>query len=389
MKPKHALHTGLLLLLPGVVAIPAIGVAVSQRNPEELPLDQRLLSVPSGLAAPVVSNSTAPLATLEAAAQVEPPLTRSPLSSSPMSDGELLAGLPSTDRLWVRVRQPVSVADLSRQMGLQSQSLANLNDVGTSHRFQSGEWVVLPSQQSRAAQRIASLDNTDVRRTPPLPSAPPPVQTKGVVRLGDSLLQIAQRYGITMQELVRFNPGLDTARLVAGTEIKLVQSAPVRQRAVLGLRPSTSGGLSWPDQPNLGQPQQPFDDHGAHTWIWPTSGVFTSGYGWRWGRMHRGIDMANNVGTPIKAARTGRVVFSGWNSGGFGYLVTLQHPDGSRSLYAHNSRLMVSAGQEVRQGTVIALMGSTGNSTGPHLHFEIHPAGGSAVNPLTFLPPRA
>jgi murein DD-endopeptidase MepM/ murein hydrolase activator NlpD len=105
--------------------------------------------------------------------------------------------------------------------------------------------------------------------------------------------------------------------------------------------------------------------------------------------MHRGIDMANNVGTPIVAARTGRVVFSGWHDGGYGYLVTLQHADGSRSLYAHNSRLMVSNGQEVRQGTVIALMGSTGRSTGPHLHFEIHPSGAGAVDPLTVLPPRA
>lgn len=408
MKPIHALKTGLLLLLPGVVAIPAIGVAVSQRSPKQAPLEEQLLSSLPGTAqstsvsaqsaalspAALRTETAAPAqspARTEAASQAELTADLSPaplLASAAMGSGELLAALPS-DRLWVRVRQSVSLTELSRQMGLQSQSLASLNDVGPSHRFQRGEWVVLPGQQSRQAERIAALDSAQMRRTPPPPSAPPPVQTKGVVRLGDTLLQIAQRYGVTMQELLRFNPGLDTARLVAGTEVQLVQSAPVRQRAVLGLRPSTSGGLSWPDHPNLGQPQQPFDDRGAHTWIWPTSGVFTSGYGWRWGRMHRGIDLANNVGTPIKAARSGRVVFSGWHDGGYGYLVTLQHPDGSRSLYAHNSRLMVSSGQEVRQGTVISLMGSTGRSTGPHLHFEIHPPGGSAVNPLSFLPPRA
>jgi LysM repeat protein len=372
------------------VAIPTIGVALSPRSPQELPLDQKLLSV----SAPLDASGSTPAATalepLPAPAAPEPLLASSVLPAmAPQPGNGLMAALPSSDRTWVKVRQPVSVGDLSRQVGLTSQSLANLNDVGTSHRFQRGEWVVLPSQQSRLVTRVASLDSSAVRRTPPPPSDPPPVQTKGVVRLGDTLLQIAQRYGVTMQELLRFNPGLDTARLVAGTEIQLVQSAPVRQRAVLGLRPSTSGGLSWPDQPNLGQPQQPFDDRGAHTWIWPTTGVFTSGYGWRWGRMHRGIDLANNVGTPIKAARNGRVVFSGWHDGGFGYLVTLEHPDGSRSLYAHNSRLMVSSGQEVRQGTVVALMGSTGRSTGPHLHFEIRPAGSSAVNPLNFLPPRA
>jgi murein DD-endopeptidase MepM/ murein hydrolase activator NlpD len=168
-----------------------------------------------------------------------------------------------------------------------------------------------------------------------------------------------------------------------------VQAAPIRPRTVLAVRPSTSGGLSWPDQPRFRREGQAGDPAGTNSWIWPTQGVFTSGYGWRWGRMHRGIDVANNVGTPILAARTGRVVFSGWHDGGYGYLITLEHPDGSRSLYAHNSRLMVSNGQDVRQGTVIALMGSTGRSTGPHLHFEIHAPGDGAANPLQFLPPRA
>ena len=237
----------------------------------------------------------------------------------------------------------------------------------------------------------AALDDQQVAASLTSIQATPPVPTKGVVRMGDTLFKIAQRYGTSMQDILRFNPGLDTAKLVAGTEIQLVQAAPApRPRAVLGLRPSTSGGLSWPDAPQYApNGNQQFDNRHARSWIWPTTGVFTSGYGWRWGRMHRGIDMANNVGTPIVAARTGRVVFSGWHDGGYGYLVTLQHADGSRSLYAHNSRLMVSNGQDVRQGTVIALMGSTGRSTGPHLHFEIHPSGAGAVDPLTVLPPRA
>jgi len=302
----------------------------------------------------------------------------------------LLASLPSTDRLWVQTRQAVSLGDLARQLKVPSATMANLNGVDANHRFRQGEWLVLPAEQRRLAGQVAALDARDVRRAPPTPQSPPPVPTKGVVRLGDTLFQIAQRYGMTMQEILRLNPGLDTARLVAGTEIQLVRAAPPRPRAVLGLRPSTSGGLSWPDAPEFGQNQgQPLDNSHATTWIWPTTGVFTSGFGWRWGRMHRGIDLANNVGTPIKAARTGRVTFSGWHDGGFGYLVTLQHPDGSRTLYAHNSRLMVRVGQDVRQGTVIALMGSTGRSTGPHLHFEIHPPGAGAVDPLPKLPPRA
>ncbi|MGD1849132.1 MAG: LysM peptidoglycan-binding domain-containing protein, partial [Cyanophyceae cyanobacterium] len=85
-------------------------------------------------------------------------------------------------------------------------------------------------------------------------------------------------------------------------------------------------------------------------YVWPTRGVFTSGYGWRWGRMHKGIDIAAPIGTPIVAAADGEVVFAGWNSGGYGNLVDIRHADGSLTRYAHNSRVLVKRGQKVRQG---------------------------------------
>ena len=119
---------------------------------------------------------------------------------------------------------------------------------------------------------------------------------------------------------------------------------------------------------------------------WPARGVLTSGYGWRWGRMHKGIDIAAPVGTPILAAAPGEVISSGWNNGGYGNLVKVEHPDGSVTLYAHNSKLMVREGEQVIQGQKIAEMGSTGYSTGPHLHFELHPQGKGAANPMAFLP---
>ncbi|MEA5511678.1 M23 family metallopeptidase [Crocosphaera sp. UHCC 0190] len=121
-------------------------------------------------------------------------------------------------------------------------------------------------------------------------------------------------------------------------------------------------------------------------YIWPVQGVVTSGFGKRFNKMHTGVDIAGPMGTPIFAAATGVVVFTGWSPEGYGNLVTLHHPDGSLSLYGHNSRILVSQGQQVKQGEQIAEMGSTGNSTGPHLHFEIRPQGGVAVNPRAFLP---
>jgi murein DD-endopeptidase MepM/ murein hydrolase activator NlpD len=123
-------------------------------------------------------------------------------------------------------------------------------------------------------------------------------------------------------------------------------------------------------------------------YIWPAKGVLTSGYGWRWGRMHRGIDVANGTGTPIYAAADGVIEKAGWNSGGYGKVVDIRHADGSMTRYGHNSRILVQAGQQVRQGQIIADMGSTGFSTGPHSHFEIHPSGKGAVNPIAMLPSR-
>lgn len=119
-------------------------------------------------------------------------------------------------------------------------------------------------------------------------------------------------------------------------------------------------------------------------YIWPAQGVLTSGYGWRWGRLHRGIDIAAPIGTPILAAASGVVVGAGWHSG-YGNLVKLEHLDGSVTLYGHTNKILVSHGQKVEQGQQIAEMGNTGYSTGSHLHFEIHPESEEAIDPLVLL----
>jgi murein DD-endopeptidase MepM/ murein hydrolase activator NlpD len=118
---------------------------------------------------------------------------------------------------------------------------------------------------------------------------------------------------------------------------------------------------------------------------WPASGQLSSHFGSRWGRHHKGIDIANAIGTPIVAAADGTVAFAGWTDGGYGYLVEILHPDGVRTLYAHNSQLLVDTGDVVKRSQTIALMGDSGHSTGPHLHFEVVPPGSQAVNPLNRL----
>jgi murein DD-endopeptidase MepM/ murein hydrolase activator NlpD len=96
----------------------------------------------------------------------------------------------------------------------------------------------------------------------------------------------------------------------------------------------------------------------------------TSGYGMRWGRMHEGIDLAASQGTPIRAAKSGTVVLAE-ETGNYGLLVKVNHGDGLETQYAHCSKALVEAGQRVEEGETIALVGSTGRSTGSHLHFEV------------------
>lgn len=142
---------------------------------------------------------------------------------------------------------------------------------------------------------------------------------------------------------------------------------PLSPRPLADERQSVSGNLS------LG---------GA--FVWPVIAPVSSPFGPRWGRSHAGIDLAANHGDPIRAARSGKVLLAGTVTG-YGFTVVLQHPDGTRTLYAHCSTLLVHAGQNVSQGDLIARVGATGDSQGPHLHFEII-VNERPHDPLLYLP---
>lgn len=117
---------------------------------------------------------------------------------------------------------------------------------------------------------------------------------------------------------------------------------------------------------------------------WPTEGELTSGFGHRWGRNHDGIDLANDIGTPVRASRSGRISYSGWSSG-YGRVVMIEHEQGYTTVYGHLSESFVAEGQYVKAGQSIAAMGNTGYSTGPHLHFEVR-KNGTPINPFSVLP---
>jgi murein DD-endopeptidase MepM/ murein hydrolase activator NlpD len=121
----------------------------------------------------------------------------------------------------------------------------------------------------------------------------------------------------------------------------------------------------------------------AAGFIWPVHGILTSTFGWRWGRMHEGIDLAVGTGTPVVAAASGTVIVAGW-MGGYGNLVVIDHGNGIATAYGHNTSVAVSYGQSVAQGQLISYSGSTGHSTGPHVHFEVR-VNGTPVDPLGYL----
>jgi murein DD-endopeptidase MepM/ murein hydrolase activator NlpD len=121
----------------------------------------------------------------------------------------------------------------------------------------------------------------------------------------------------------------------------------------------------------------------AAGFVWPVHGVLTSGFGWRWGRMHEGVDIAVSSGTPVVAAKAGVVIVAGW-MGGYGNLVVVDHGGGVATAYGHNTSVTVGVGQQVAQGQLIAYSGNTGHSTGPHVHFEVRINGG-AVDPMGYL----
>ena len=122
---------------------------------------------------------------------------------------------------------------------------------------------------------------------------------------------------------------------------------------------------------------------GSGQLIWPASGSISSGFGMRWGRLHAGIDMPLPEGTGLRAADSGTVAIAGW-VGGYGNYTCIQHGGSLSTCYGHQSSISVSVGQSVSQGQVIGYSGNTGNSTGPHLHFEVR-INGSPVDPLGYL----
>jgi len=203
-----------------------------------------------------------------------------------------------------------------------------------------------------------------------------------VVRRGETVYRIARAYGVSPADLLEANGIADARKVAAGVELFVpgVQTPLQGDEAAPGL-PSAG-----PPEPGTAEPPPEGTRAGgrAPPLAWPVQGILYGRFGVRSGQRHDGIDLAGPEGTPIVAAADGAVIFAG-RQRGYGQLLILRHPDGLVTVYAHCSELLAAEGQEVRRGEVIARVGQTGRTTGPHLHFEVR-QGTRPRNPLLYLP---
>ncbi|MFW6281765.1 MAG: peptidoglycan DD-metalloendopeptidase family protein [bacterium] len=222
---------------------------------------------------------------------------------------------------------------------------------------------------------------------------------------GETLWDIAKKHGINIDSLIGANNISNMNSIKPGQKLKILPVKGILYRVSPGESIASIAGKfdissktilkdnNIKKESNLkidqtlilrgAKPEFSYRDRLEKEFMYPIKTRITSKYGPRWGRMHEGIDFAAPMGSPIRAVSSGRVVFSGWVDG-YGKVVIIEHQKGLRTLYAHNSKLLVREGEMVGKGEVICRSGNTGNSTGPHLHFEVQ-VNGRPENPLNYL----
>jgi len=211
-----------------------------------------------------------------------------------------------------------------------------------------------------------------------------------MIRRGETLSEIAQSYGLSLEALRHANQLRTSHHVSVGATLRIPLHERTQRIGESGQRMTASDrallyGLQGHLEPHPSRPSRT-----ALGLRWPVQGPLSSPFGERdhvmgggGTQFHAGIDISVPSGTPVQAAQEGTVVFAGYN-GAYGKAVKLDHPNGLSTLYAHNSRILVHVGQNVKAGQVICLSGSTGRSTGPHLHFEVH-KDASPVDPSPYL----
>ncbi len=241
------------------------------------------------------------------------------------------------------VKSGDTIASIARDWGVSQETIMWANDFSSNSRLTIGQKVkILP---------VSGVSHTVVS--------------------GDTIYTIATKYRASAQAIIDFpfNDIGDDFQLHAGDVLIVPDGAPPAQA-----KPAPTQYIA-PDQLNI-----PIEQLGSAQFIWPAAGTITQYFSW----YHPGVDIANLAGGAIRASDSGTIVHAGWDSSGYGNMILIDHGNGFETRYGHLSVIYVSVGQKVGKGDVLGMMGSTGRSTGTHLHFEIY-KGGARYNPLSFL----
>lgn len=339
MKNGRFLLVFAIFFFLGLVAVPSLADEDRKKEPappaptpvpRSDPLDLNWETAPLGQ----------PAGPVEAAPPPDPQSV--PEVSSPGATNETA---PAPGGETYTVRRGDTLFQIGRRVGRSVAELAAANGIKNPN-------LIFPGQVLRITGGETAVDPP----VAPTPEPSPPPAGEGqtyTVRAGDTLYHIARRFGVPLSTLVQVN-NIANPRLIA-----VGQALQIPEGGTAVSAPAPIGDLVWPTD------SQSIIQH------------------YRYG--HTGIDIPLPIGTEVRAVAAGVVEFAGWNNGGFGNLVVVDHGDGLRTVYAHNSEFKVSNGQAVAQGEVIALSGHTGYSTLPHLHFGVL-INYRAVNPCGYLP---
>jgi murein DD-endopeptidase MepM/ murein hydrolase activator NlpD len=333
-------------------------------------------------------HALAPIPVMPAAPQGAAPAPTDPDEESPLLSG-IVAPTPTAGEITHVVHAGETLYRIAQRYGISLEQLIAANNIQNPRRLQIGQVLTIPHDGDTLMVALTPVPTTLV-----VEPAAPGSNDLYVVQRGDNLSRIARRFGVPIQALIDANSLSNPDRINAGQTLTIpgptANSPPESPTAPQPEVPPESPTAIQPEVPPVPSATQTTAEvttsppAGGHPFIWPIplqDGWLVKGY--RYG--HTGIDIILPSGTPIRAAAGGTVEFSGWNAYGFGNLVILDHGNGYRTLYAHQSERLVAGEDIVAQGDVIGLVGITGRATHPHLHFGIRQNYGP-VNPCDYLP---
>ncbi len=273
---------------------------------------------------------------------------------------------------WSISAAPSVLSASTDDLGIDTQISNKVRDSIIDYQVQSGDTVKSIADKFGVSEDTIRWENNLVKDRIKIGQTLKVLPVTGVAHTvvkGDTVYSIAKKYDTGPQGMVDFP--FNTFTNDETFELAIGQTIIVPEGVRLATAATPKARQMTPDAGTVAASGQ---------FVWPTQGIITQRFSW----YHPAIDVANPSLPPIVAADSGRVVYAGWDSSGYGNMVFIDHGNGFKTRYAHLSQIMVTTGQNVARGSVIGRMGSTGRSTGPHLDLRIY-LNGAAVNPFNYL----